>query len=1002
MKNVAKRHPLLLVLDDLQWADAPALLFLQFLVRELVDARLLLVITCRESEAVQLPLLSQTLAAIARTVGSRTFRLSGLTLNDVTKFLELTTGQPSSAAMSAAVFHRTEGHPFFMTEVMRLLTLDQGTVAFTAFPTSPPVLPPTVRSVIEQRLATVSVECQQVLILAAVIGREFRRQVLDIVATAQERREVNAASVLALLDEALAARLITLAPQAIGRYSFTHALIQETLYESLATTKRLSLHRQAGEALEAMAGHYPTPFLPELAHHFFQAAQSGRNVDVDKAISYAMRTAEGATALLAYEEAIVQYERAIQLLSFKAPDEELHCELLLALGKAQNRVSDFAAAKQCFQLAANLARSRRSSHKLADAALGLAGTRIPVSGANPSVLQLLHEALDVLPQEDYALRAQLLARLAKELTYSESYEQREQYSHDAVRLARRTADPYALGAALSDHCVATWRPDTLRDRLSLSLEISALAEQVGDIELIFYSRFLRIANMLEQGDILTIDAEIAGFARHMTETRPPIYFWVWFHERLQTMRALLAGRFAEAEQQLLSSPSLLARTPDSRDAAPLIFPQFLILRREQGRFQEPELEKMLKHGTEQYPALSALRCALAYVRAELGREAEARSEFEYWAEPNFATVPQRQDRLVTFTYLVEMCTRWRDGARALQLYEILLPYVERNVIVGMAVGYLDTVAHLLGKLATVLGRYSEAQSHFELALQRNLLLGARPRLAQVQYSYACMLLSRSQPGDQEQAMTLLDQALATAQELEMIGLEGKIQSQKSALAVQRTIVRVQRETDLASDVSGAKAKSQIVSSVFRREGDYWTITYQGSVLRLKDTTGLQYLFHLLRSPGQEFHVLDLVKKDLEARSHNKAVTSELESSDLGDAGEMLDPQARAAYKRRLEDLRDELHEAQTFNDVARIERLEQEMAFLTQELTSAYGLGGRQRKAASAAQRARVNVTLSIKNVLKKIDKQHPSLALYFSTTIKTGMFCSYTPDPRIPVVWEL
>lgn len=357
---------------------------------------------------------------------------------------------------------------------------------------------------------------------------------------------------------------------------------------------------------------------------------------------------------------------------------------------------------------------------------------------------------------------------------------------------------------------------------------------------------------------------------------------------------------------------------------------------------------------------------------------------------------------MTFTYLVEMCTRWRDGARALQLYEILLPYVERNVIVGMAVGYLDTVAHLLGKLATVLGRYSEAQSHFELALQRNLLLGARPRLAQVQYSYACMLLSRSQPGDQEQAMTLLDQALATAQELEMIGLEGKIQSQKSALAVQRTIVRVQRETDLASDVSGAKAKSQIVSSVFRREGDYWTITYQGSVLRLKDTTGLQYLFHLLRSPGQEFHVLDLVKKDLEARSHNKAVTSELESSDLGDAGEMLDPQARAAYKRRLEDLRDELHEAQTFNDVARIERLEQEMAFLTQELTSAYGLGGRQRKAASAAQRARVNVTLSIKKVLKKIDKQHPSLALYFSTTIKTGMFCSYTPDPRIPVVWEL
>ena len=144
-----------------------------------------------------------------------------------------------------------------------------------------------------------------------------------------------------------------------------------------------------------------------------------------------------------------------------------------------------------------------------------------------------------------------------------------------------------------------------------------------------------------------------------------------------------------------------------------------------------------------------------------------------------------------------------------------------------------------------------------------------------------------------------------------------------------------------------------------------------------------------------------MKSDPEIEPNAKATTAGLQSSDLGDAGEVLDPQARAAYKRRLEDLRDELAEAQAFNDEARIERLEQEIEFLTQELASAYGLGGRKRKAASAAQRARVNVTLSIKNVLKKIDKQHPSLALYFSTTIKTGTFCSHTPDPRLPVTRE-
>lgn len=244
---------------------------------------------------------------------------------------------------------------------------------------------------------------------------------------------------LELLDEALAARLIVPVPQNLGRYSFTHALIQETLYEGIATTERLRLHRRIGEALEVLVGDYVTPHLSELAHHFFQAAQSGS--DVDKAIAYANRAAERATAVLAYEEAIPHYERALRMLWFREPDEERRCELLLALGKAQNRASDFAAAQQQFQQAAELARTRQFSHQLAHAALGLAGTRIPISGPNPAILQVLQEALALLPQDAYALRAQLLARLAKELTYSDSHEQREQCSYETVNLARYTADP---------------------------------------------------------------------------------------------------------------------------------------------------------------------------------------------------------------------------------------------------------------------------------------------------------------------------------------------------------------------------------------------------------------------------------------------------------------------------------------------------------------------------------------------------------------------------------
>jgi non-specific serine/threonine protein kinase len=122
---------------------------------------------------------------------------------------------------------------------------------------------------------------------------------------------------------------------------------------------------------------------------------------------------------------------------------------------------------------------------------------------------------------------------------------------------------------------------------------------------------------------------------------------------------------------------------------------------------------------------------------------------------------------------------------------------------------------------------------------------------------------------------------------------------------------------------------------------------------------------------------------------------------LGDAGEALDTQARTAHRQRIAELREELTEARNFNDRGRIEKLEAEIEFFTQELAGAVGLGGRNRKAASATERARVNVTRAIKTVVKKIAEQNPALELYFSTTIKTGAFCSYTPDPRFPLTWQ-
>jgi uncharacterized membrane protein len=203
-------------------------------------------------------------------------------------------------------------------------------------------------------------------------------------------------------------------------------------------------------------------------------------------------------------------------------------------------------------------------------------------------------------------------------------------------------------------------------------------------------------------------------------------------------------------------------------------------------------------------------------------------------------------------------------------------------------------------------------------------------------------------------------------------------------------------------------------ATFRKEGEYWTVGRVGKSFRLKDTKGLRYLAHLLRHPQDEFHVLDLAggiaghREDDEpgqAQSLPRGV-QDLEKAgihigSLGDAGEMLDEQAKAAYRRRLSELREELEEAKELGKVERAEQAEQEIDALTRELSRAVGLGGRNRRAASASERARQNITKAIRAVVERIVENDALLGDIFSRCIKTGTFCSYQPDPDFPIAWE-
>src|SRR6266478_4637385 len=219
----------------------------------------------------------------------------------------------------------------------------------------------------------------------------------------------------------------------------------------------------------------------------------------------------------------------------------------------------------------------------------------------------------------------------------------------------------------------------------------------------------------------------------------------------------------------------------------------------------------------------------------------------------------------------------------------------------------------------------------------------------------------------------------------------------------------------AGDAHLASSFRPVQKGIFRKEGQYWTVGYSGNPFRLKDTKGLGYLAHLLRHPAVEFHVLDLfggIAGQREEDESNQSAhglprgdedleTAGIHITGLGGAGEMLDDQAKVAYRRRLSELREELELAKENGNVARAERAEKEIEALTKELSRAVGLGGRNRRAASASERARQTITHSIKSVLDRIAQSDPALTDLFSRTIKTGTFCSYQPHADFPVAWE-
>jgi tetratricopeptide (TPR) repeat protein len=972
--------PLVLVVEDIHAADTPSILLLRFLASQLADMGLLVVGTYRDVELGPEHPLTPAVEEMAREPVVRRIGLGGLATAEIARMVEALTGHGSDERLVTGLWRRTHGNPLFLNEALRLLTLESrhleewpGDRRLT--------LPTSVREAIIRRVQQLPSPTRRVLSVAAVLGPEFDRAVLS------RATEGGARAVVGALDEATAAGLVVqIGP---GRHRFAHALVREAIYDVLGVLERSRIHAQIAQTLEQLREGASEELLPELAHHYFEAAQgAGADDPSDTAMSlaatamgYAREAAEQATASLAYEEAARLYGMALQLLRRERQDNPMaRLDLLLALGDAHVRAGDLPRAQTVLLEAGRLARRHGAARQLAEAALGYGGRFIWVrAGDDPHLVPMLQDALVMLGGQDDRLRVRLLSRLACAWRSSpEHFEQSDAMSEQALELAHRLGDPSTIGYALVGRIGAIWWPHTNAAREKLVRELTDVAEQAGDMERAIDSHMTMSFVRAETGRMTEAWIEIETMDRLAQELRQPAQLWLG--KAVTTCFYLMSGDYARAERLMaIESRPGYPSGPISDDVSANRMHRFL-LAREKGELTDAEAS--VRATASEFPWYAVHRTALIHTLLDNGQTERARALFEDLAHDDFGTLARDNEWLLVMAMAGEACYRLGDATRATTLYAQLREFAGLHAL-GVPEGSVGAVDRYLGLLAATLGQLDDAARHLTEAIRLNEQMGARPWTAHSQADLAGVLRQRRGPGDVAQAAELERAALAAAEQIGMTALAGRLRAVVGTVAVE--------------PVPGAAA-----AAMFRREGEYWTIAFAGDGFRLRDARGLRYLVRLLVAPGREILALDLAREEGSAGHLSRPPgDADLRSTELTDAGDVLDAEAKAAYRDRLRELQAELDEAEGWNDPERADRARSEMEFIARELSRAVGLGGSDRVSGSPSERARLAVTRAIRRSMTNIAEHSGALGDHLETTIQTGTYCAYRPDPRAPIEWQ-
>ncbi len=753
---LSARRPLLLVLDDVHWADPGSLMMLRQIARSPHRTALMVLAAYRETEPSEG--LAETLADLGREGLFERQHLSGLGAEEVREMIVAILGSTPEAGLAEAIGAETGGNPFLVEALVNHISASGETGGIGRRPGAVYAagVPELVREAISHRVGELGGATISVLEVAAVIGSEFGADLVT------EVSEMPGEDVIASLETAVAAGLLADVPGTLERYGFSHALFRQAVYASVSRARRAALHRRLAEVLEGQHGSDPR-HVSELARHY---AGAGPTVAA-KALEYGVRAGAGALGALSFGKAIEHYTEALAALDASGnADPKLRLELLLALGEAEWRGGEVESSRETFASAARIARSIDDPEALARAALGFCGFGSEPGGRRADAADLLKAALDASPPAA-ALRARLTIRLAQIARAEGEGARAERQATEALELAERSGDPDTLALAL----VARWNagidPAGGGQRGAVSSRLGEIIPGLRDPDVEIPARFVLALAALESGEFADLDVAIAEHARiaeRMKQSPGRLQ-----SRAVMTTRSLMEGQFADAER-LTAEVLELGAWSEVPDALTYTSYELAMLRWEQGRLGETEdLLRDLIGRRGQGPVWRAF---LALLLSESGRVAEAREEIDaVSASPAAAAIAA-----IAVASL-------GDRERAAVLHRELEPYAGAILVGGAGAAYLGPASQHLGVLAALLGREVEAVERLSEAVAVNERAGALPWLARSRFELAGALAARAQAGDSERAGELLAEAGRTAEELGMASLLRRIGAGGDRLAL---------------------------------------------------------------------------------------------------------------------------------------------------------------------------------------------------------------------------